>query len=583
MRPSSLALTALLLAAPPAAGQDVLRACAGLDLDDDGRPEIETLRPLAEQGTGPQVLALVEARLLEPLEDAPDLQPALARWVEDVAREGHRARAVAVRLGAQQRHQDGRTLLALRELLRAVEREDDLAGVVLVGRFPDALLVRTCNWRKQGDVRVNGRLHEGAHYLRRVPEDVARRADVVLADLDGRWEEVYVQPRSELEQVVAVHAGPIPEKGGVFEAVEQGSRRFEDFFHVEDGNLSVEGDTLHLDDRAGNLECAPADRGRPNVMARPEVIVSRLDARGVALRPRDDLRGAGGRSLLDDRGRPRAVTFEDDPPHWRKELWRPDPVLERRLLVGYLDRNHAYRTGQTNVAWRPASIACDLPSGYRAVARAADDWEEGDPARDDVRDRPDLGAVCDWLARPAVLRTVRAHSDPWGSAFALGADLDGRLEHVWSWTPRGHELVPSLDAACRGGKLDWFLLHALWRQDAVHPAPAFYLHTGCHGISPPGARRLPYDHPAYGRRQGAEALLFFGSGLALVGRAKVFYDEPRGFARALGEGETFGAAWARYFELESRAESWERVGGDIGRKRAYFWSVLGDWTLRLRR
>ena len=80
-----------------------------------------------------------------------------------------------------------------------------------------------------------------------------------------------------------------------------------------------------------------------------------------------------------------------------------------------------------------------------------------------------------------------------------------------------------------------------------------------------------------------EALLFFGRGLALVGRAKVFYDEPRGFAAALAEGKTFGEAWARYFDHESGAGSWSEVGGDIGRKRAYFWSVIGDWTLRLRR
>ncbi|MFT5690343.1 MAG: hypothetical protein ACI8PQ_003198 [Planctomycetota bacterium] len=60
---------------------------------------------------------------------------------------------------------------------------------------------------------------------------------------------------------------------------------------------------------------------------------------------------------------------------------------------------------------------------------------------------------------------------------------------------------------------------------------------------------------------------------------------PRGFAEALAEalgaGETFGKAWSRYFEIESQAASWGKAGGDIGRKRSYFWSVLGDWTLRL--
>ena len=83
--------------------------------------------------------------------------------------------------------------------------------------------------------------------------------------------------------------------------------------------------------------------------------------------------------------------------------------------------------------------------------------------------------------------------------------------------------------------------------------------------------------------QGGEALLLFGNGLALVGRAKVFYDEPRGFSAVLHDGGTFGDAWARYFEVESRAAAWREVGGDIGRKRAYFWSVLGDATLRLER
>ena len=64
------------------------------------------------------------------------------------------------------------------------------------------------------------------------------------------------------------------------------------------------------------------------------------------------------------------------------------------------------------------------------------------------------------------------------------------------------------------------------------PEPAFYHHTGCDGITPPGASNRAYDDPGYGNRQGGEALLFYGNGLALIGRAKVFYDEPRGFAEA---------------------------------------------------
>jgi len=75
--------------------------------------------------------------------------------------------------------------------------------------------------------------------------------------------------------------------------------------------------------------------------------------------------------------------------------------------------------------------------------------------------------------------------------------------------------------------------------------------------------------------------MFYCNGLALIGRAKVFYDEPREFAAQLGKGRTWGEAWRHYFEIEARAASEDEVGGGIGRKRAYFWSPLGDWTICL--
>ncbi|HZN40352.1 MAG TPA: hypothetical protein VFD82_16215 [Planctomycetota bacterium] len=44
---------------------------------------------------------------------------------------------------------------------------------------------------------------------------------------------------------------------------------------------------------------------------------------------------------------------------------------------------------------------------------------------------------------------------------------------------------------------------------------------------------------------------------------------------------TFGEAWRRCFAIEGEAKNWTEVGDDIGRKRSCFWSVIGDWTLRL--
>ena len=572
---------------------------AGYDGNGDGVAEIVTLVPRsAAGGAGERVLVLVEGRLLEPLDGAPPLGPPLERLVADLGDEGYRAALVEVALGASDRHQDGQYVLALRDFLRVVAAESKLAGVLLVGRFPDAYVVRTCNWRKREDISLNGKAYRDAPFLRRVPEEVALRADIVLSDLDGRWEDVYVQPRTRLETIHAVYADRIPPTGGPCVDLARGTVTFEDFFHVSDGKLEVSerlddagvpcGWSVTLHDATGDHECSEADRAAGNVMARPDILVSRIDAKGCALRPRPDILGVDGGGLLDEAGQPREVRFAapDQVPDWRNGIWEADPVLERRLLAEYMDRNHAYRTGTAAVAWRPSSMACGLGSGFGVVSAAAKDWDAADRGEADVHGSPTLAQVVGWLRYPAVLRTLRAHSDATGSVFR-GGDLDElhacRGGAPWSWPPRGDRLAPSLAAATDGGRLDWFLLRSLWENGTVAPGPAFYHHTGCNGISPPGAGELPFDHPSYGRRQGAEALLFFARGLALVGRAKVFYDEPRGFAEALAEGRTFGAAWARYFEIESEAGSWGSVGGDIGRKRAYFWTVLGDWSLRLSR
>jgi len=368
---------------------------------------------------------------------------------------------------------------------------------------------------KRGREKVSGPL------LRTVPEGVAHTCDLVLADLDGNWERLYTQPRTELPYVTGLFPDGVPPDGGITTDFERGTRAFEDFFHVDDGHILVDeacvvGEIHALSmtplDELRDEECSAADRARPNVIAHPDILVSRINARGVAT----------------------------------------SPQMERRLIREYFARNHGYRTGELEVPFRPASLAHGLGSGYRVLQRASNDWSGRAEPGLDVRGKPRCSEAFAWLERPAVLRTIRAHSNRVGSAFEKGWLSGASLRQRWVKGEIGND------------------------------GASFYLHTGCEAISPANAERKPYSHPAYGRDNSAAALLFFADGLALVGRAKVFYDEPRGFCRALGARETFGAAWARYFELESKAESWGEVGGDIGRKRSYFWSVLGDWTLRLR-
>jgi len=49
----------------------------------------------------------------------------------------------------------------------------------------------------------------------------------------------------------------------------------------------------------------------------------------------------------------------------------------------------------------------------------------------------------------------------------------------------------------------------------------------------------------------------------------------------MGAGGTFGEAWRHYFDVESGDGELAKDG--IGRKRAYFWSMIGDCTLSLPR
>ncbi|GIW71606.1 MAG: hypothetical protein KatS3mg102_1148 [Planctomycetota bacterium] len=618
-------------AAGSAAEQDpVARLCtaySGFDLDGDGTLEIEALAPLlpeagaarAEAGTPPLVLVLVEARLLRPLAEertAPPagrvpgvaaLRAALARFARDLGEEGWRARVLLASVYAGPRHQDGKTLLALRRFLRAVwQAEPALAGAVLVGRFPEALLVRSYNWRKRGQLVLHRgspqqqRFTEGVPYLATIPEAVAMPCELVLCDLDGNWEERYIERRERLPGLIAVFPDGIPPRGGVAPYWEWRPQVYEDFFFVNDGHLharevlrpradgqsgdEVVGLDVEIFDEQQDAECSAADRERPNPIARPEIVVSRLNPYGIALRPRAAVRGLGGEGLLDAAGRPQPVVFAEPAAVPRpRELWEPDPALERQLLIEYFTRNHRYRHGAYDHALGPAAIGHGLGSGWQAMRRAVPAWRTFAEPGYDGGSQASLLEVVQWLGRPAGVRELRAHTDAWGAQFGRAeprALLQAAGGIPWHWEQQGTRLVPALPRA--GTKLDFPLLRTLWQNRVLPEQGSLYVHIGCDSVKPAGGAALPYSDPRYGYWQGAAALLFYGQGLALIGRGKVFYDSPRGLYRALGEGECFGEGWRRYFELESAAGSPAEVGGGIGRKRAYFWSVLGDFTLRLR-
>ncbi|MFQ6096837.1 MAG: hypothetical protein ACE5O2_03860 [Armatimonadota bacterium] len=586
---------------------DACAAFSSYDHNDDGTVEIHRLARAPEgerwryecPGSGRGlVLVIVEPRLFRRPQtgDSPDLRPALSRFVRDLARDGYDAILVRAAVYAGPRHQDGRTVLALREFLRCVASTvPDLAGAILVGNFPEAFLVRQYFWRKHTRLTLNKgtkmeeKYEQPIDYWRTRAEPVAMRCELVLADLDGDWQHLYHEGPEELPYAIAAFPEGEEKADGVTSHYEMGRDRFEDFFFVHDGRWRAEhvrGRRLRFVFQGeSNDECAAGDLQLPNPIARPDVSVSRINAFHAAVQPDASVRGATGEGLLDGSGLPRSVAFAEgqQAPH-PLSFWVRSEALERRLLAEYFDRNHRYRAGEYDWASNPASIALVNASRIAWLRKARAEWADFDaPGYDLAGDGVDLLGCVRWLQQPASLRYLSAHTDPWGANFAKTEDVEALHEAVggtiWNWARLGNRLVPSLQQT--SGKLDFAVLRTLYENGALPDCPNFWIHAGCDAISPAHARDRPYNAPGYGFWQGSECLLMYCNGLALMGRAKVFYDAPRGFAEALAEGGTWGDAWRRYFDVEAADENIEKTAGGIGRKRAYFWSTLGDWTLRI--
>ena len=558
--------------------------------------EIQRKQAYGVQGTNRRVVILVEDRVWELGGDR--LQGALRTFADDLAREGMGSYLERVHFKKLQGHRDGCYVLALREHLiqlyrKARQQKRSLEGAILVGHFPDAQLVRTVNWRKKERLILRrGRKRPAVYnttFLRRVPEIVADRCDLVLADLDGNWPSVYDEGPVNLPTLYAVFPGGVPPKGGVPKDHEEGSLPFVDFFHVDDGGVRWRkgGMFLEIHDERRDPELSPADRKRPNSMAIPEICVSRIDARGVAWSPR---KRWSGQALLDAKGQPLPLRLdrtqgENGGTPSFAQLWEPDPDLELRLLLEYFARNHAFRSRHRTRSHRPASFAWKLGGGMDALRRAdPKSWKDFDREGYDVRSGADLVAMVEWLKRPADLRFIGGHSNGFFTAFEkseagpLSLALGGQ---VFAWMRKGSKLASPSQLGLPKGHADFSFYRALWQNRVLPSNPYLLIHIGCEVLSPPGSRSMPFYRADYGNRQNAECQLFYANALAIVGRSKVFYDHPRGFCETLAKGKTFGEALRAYYLIESKAPSWKQVGGDIGRKRAYFWAILGDWTLRL--
>lgn len=596
---------------------DVCAQYSGHDKDGDGSPELTSLAlaPFDDANVwgAAGVLVLVDPSLLQGA-GADALVSRLITWRSDLSAEGFAARFVVAGVKktpspTSANKQDGLTLLAMRDFVKAAKPKiPSLAGVVLVGSFPEATLVlRTVKAYKPAETwSFDGRTYVNVNVLRGSVDRINPRGDIVLGDLDGNWEGVYRRaPRRMPRWTMRMPnvTGPWPNAGSAYVSTvfEYAEEEWSDFFDVDDDMTYVPPPTTNASGQreltvyvggtvSQDLEASSADRLLANPIARPELFVSRINARGVALQPSlpPDL---DGKLPLDAAGRPQELRFRGE--HTPETVpFAHDPAFEKQLLVEYFDRNHAFRRVpslrppyRTSAAASTDPLADGLPSAASVnstLMTAGSGWQ---PA---VGGRFDLAGYATWLRQPAVLRGISAHSTSTFSVFPRPADPQALLTAIggpplaWSSTTEADGtkvLRPDVAAITRA---DWVLSRTL-HAHRVLPAGvgSIYVHLGCDVTNPVGTGREAYDAPEYGRNNNGESVLFFLNGVALMGRSKVFNDAPTAFLAALAPASaTLGRGWRAGFDADAADAVLRQKPYD--RKRAYYWSLLGDWTLRVK-
>lgn len=568
----------------------------GLDINDDQHPEIQQLEVLPDLSPGidqPGVIVFVEQRLLEndqQLLPVGQLQEQLEQYAQALQEDDLNPVFVAARLEKSESHQDGLTLIAMRRFLQQVKKSfPGFQGAVLLGSFPEAMLVRRWAWLHSSravtfdGVTYNRGKGPRATYLAFDPELVSHRTDIVLTDLDGNWESCYVQQETELDSIKLIADDP-----ATYERMRDQSTRitahrysihsktFEDFFLIDDAQYKI----IHRSPKQLELETsyqlrlpevAAEQRSDPNPLATPDIMVSRINALHVAANPDP--------ALLADDGLPKTLEADLEEPN----RFQRSPELERQLLVDYLKRNlHHRQSPLTDQQNRAALLTTDLRTFGGDYLKALS--ENFSPTIE--FSRANAVAFARFMATPAIVKGISAHSNANSSVLISDyppADLDAITGgRYWRWQRSDQQLIPSYQDRSVCNTASTALLRTMWENGKLSDSGScFYIHAGCEATSANRAERSPYHAADYGgHTQIAESLLFYGNGLALIGRAKVFYDKPSHPERYFNQSEgRFGDILSGYFAEEQQSE---KMGRDVaGRNRAYFWSILGDWTLRL--
>jgi hypothetical protein len=564
---------------------------------------------------GRLVLVLVESRLLNstlvPHYLITQLISRLERFKGDLQAEGYTTRFINADLYHGDRHQDGRTLLAIRSFFKEVNRTYSLpgswfpkfVGVVLVGAFPEASIVRNVMWKPGFKNQVIGGIPTGDNtYLAIGSELIAPRSEIVLGDLNGNWETLYNENSVAIEKIRALPDESTantdwPVDGQIFVSkhFDRTTDSYIDFFYVDDADYQIipTNDPLNTDlwisirRKRKDPEIATGAINQPNPIAIPDIMVSRINALQVAVNPDPSIIGNDGTKPLDANGNPQAFTsfrtYET-----AIGMFSQDKIFEYRLLCDYFDRNHKFRSGTYS----------DLPFRVGAIAHPIKDFK-AQPMADYLSGASELFTApvvqedatlidyVNWFKEPAVFRHIMAHSNDKLSEFKSGYNVS-EFEQVtggrpFRWHKSGITYTPSfLD---QGGTADLFVHRTIWQNEVLKDSGAnLIIHGGCEVNSPKETQNVPYYKEGYATFQNGEGILFYMNTIALMARAKVFYDTPRGFPGvfSLSKYAKFGRGWMAYFNIETKDSDLGKFENSIQCKKTYFWSVIGDWSVRLR-
>lgn len=362
-------------------GNDVkalVNAFRNTDMNGDGVNEINHLELISEwsatslDADDKLLVLMVEERLLTNAKADGDtkLKKVLGEYCKCLEQDGWSPIVIGASVYNGSVHQDGRSLLAIRRFFQAIKKNfPKFGGAVLIGSFPESMLVRRWAWKhSKRSATFNGVVYNKgkgpkATFVAIDPELIAHRSDVVLCDLDGNWEEVYVQPKTQVDSIKFLPSEEITSQKDwpQFEqtistnnfSIRQKS--FEDYFFIDDAKMEI----LEITDKSLTLKCGynmlrpevgVSDSKSPNPLAEPDIMISRINPRHVGvIQPVKN---------LDENGKPKAVNKSAGSPN--RQFVR-DSGIERQLLVEYLERNIRHRRGRSNRnAQRVATMWTDL-------------------------------------------------------------------------------------------------------------------------------------------------------------------------------------------------------------------------------